>query len=301
MVKIMHKLKDGNTNRVLLGTLIILLITGAACIRIVTESDSPPAPTTQPPAPRQPVASIDSIVPPTASDGELVTFYGRGTDSDGAITGYEWRSSLDGILSTKISFSTSTLSIGTHAIYFRVLDNGNLWSPDASGSIVITPKVIKPVINSFTATPSRITFGESSELTWNISNAQTAFIDNGVGPVALIGSRLVSPGVTTLYLLTATGASGNATASVSVDVATPIPAGNPVIYFFTAQHLGGTSWKLQWNVGNATSVVIEPDIGGVSPSGEIIVNTPVNQTYKLTATNNMSGGWTWRAVTILYQ
>jgi hypothetical protein len=288
-------------NKIILVALTVVLITSVACIRIVTEGDIPAIPISRPPTNQQPIASIESIVPPTASSGESVTFNGRGTDSDGTIIGYEWRSSLDGILSTVTSFTTSSLSMGTHTIYFRVLDNGNLWSPDVSSSIIITQKAVKPVINSFTATPPSITLGESAELKWNVTGAQTVFIDNGVGAVALIGSRLVSPIATTLYILTATNAAGNITASASVDVVAPNPIGNPVIYFFTAQHLGGTSWKLQWNVLNATSVVIEPAIGGVSPSGSIIVNTPVNQTYKLTATNSISGGWAWRAVSIMYQ
>jgi hypothetical protein len=282
-------------------TLTLLLVTTSACIRIVTETNRPSIPTTPPPANMQPVAFIEGIVPPTASDGEPVTFNGRGTDSDGTIIGYEWRSSLDGMLSTVRSFTTSSLSIGIHTIYFRVLDNRNLWSPDVSSSIVITQKTANPVINSFSATPPSLTLGESSELKWNISDAQTAFIDNGVGPVALIGSRLVSPITSTFYILTATNIFGSTTASLSVNVVTPNPVGNPVIHFFTAQHLGGTSWKLEWNVENATSVVIEPAIGGVNSSDSIIVNTLVNQTYRITAINSISGGWTWRAIKIIYQ
>ena len=288
-------------NKIILVALTVVLFTSVACIRIVTEGDNPTIPISRPPTNQQPIASIDSIVPPTASTGEPITFNGHGTDSDGTIIGYEWRSSLDGILSTVTSFTTSSLSIGTHTIYFRVLDNGNLWSPDVSSSIVITQKAVKPVINSFTATPPSITLGESSELKWNVSGAQTVFIDNGVGAVALIGSRLVSPIASTLYILTATNAAGNTTATVSVDVSAPTPIGNPVIHYFTAQHLGGTSWNLQWSVSNATGVVIEPAIGGVGTSGSIIVNVPVNQTFKLTATNINSGGWSWRAVSIMYQ
>ncbi|MGB9716140.1 MAG: hypothetical protein ACPL1G_07020, partial [Thermodesulfovibrionales bacterium] len=44
-----------------------------------------------------PVAIIDSISPNPALPGQVVTFSGHGTDADGdAITGYNWRSSIDG-------------------------------------------------------------------------------------------------------------------------------------------------------------------------------------------------------------
>ena len=43
-----------------------------------------------------PTASIDSIIPNPAHEGAQVNFTGSGTDSDGNIVGYQWRSSLDG-------------------------------------------------------------------------------------------------------------------------------------------------------------------------------------------------------------
>jgi len=63
----------------------------------------------------------------TKNYGEIVTFLGSGTD-DGQIIGYKWESSIDGILSEKSYFYTSSLSIGNHEISFRVQDNDNDWS-----------------------------------------------------------------------------------------------------------------------------------------------------------------------------
>jgi hypothetical protein len=37
----------------------------------------------------------------------------------------------------------------------------------------------------------------------------------------------------------------------------------------------------------------------VNSSGSVIVNTPVNQTYRLRATNDW--GWSWHQVTLMYQ
>ncbi|MBZ0155680.1 MAG: chitobiase/beta-hexosaminidase C-terminal domain-containing protein, partial [Alphaproteobacteria bacterium] len=86
-----------------------------------------------------PVAVIDSISPNPATAGQTVTFTGQGTDSDGTITGYNWRSSLDGQLSTSASFNTASLAAGNHTIYFKVQDNAGVWSTEATSSLVITP------------------------------------------------------------------------------------------------------------------------------------------------------------------
>ena len=87
-----------------------------------------------------PIASIDSITPNPAVEGETVTFNGSGTDSDGTITGYNWTSSLDGQLSSSVNFSTSGLSTSTHSISFSVQDDGGTWLDAASATVTINEK-----------------------------------------------------------------------------------------------------------------------------------------------------------------
>lgn len=71
-----------------------------------------------------PTATIDSITPNPADVGDLVSFTGHGDDSDGSVISYEWVSSIDGLLNdTDASFTTTTLSQGTHKITFRVFDD----------------------------------------------------------------------------------------------------------------------------------------------------------------------------------
>ena len=88
------------------------------------------------------------------------------------------------------------------------------------------PSVQKPVISSFTAEPSTIEKGQSSTLSWSISNATDMSIDHGIGAVQSRGQRQVFPGSTTTYTLTAIGPSGSDTRTVTVDVSTP-PAPPP--------------------------------------------------------------------------
>ncbi len=177
-------------------------------------------PTPPPPTGKLPIAFIDSVSAARISPGETVTFTGHGIDPDGGnIAAYNWRSSLDGELSTAVSFKTSSLSEGTHTIWFKVQNTVGAWSKEASCNVIVLPSgVVIPVISLFEASPSSIAKGESATLRWNISGALTVRIDPDVGNVALAGNRVVSPTTTTVYTLTATNQSGIMTATTGVAV-----------------------------------------------------------------------------------
>jgi parallel beta-helix repeat protein len=107
---------------------------------------------------QQPIVVSLSISKTSANFGELISFTGQGIDSDGSIVGYNWRSNLNGTLSTAQSFSTSTLSIGTHTIYFKVQDNNGAWSIDKTASITINPLTINiptAYIDEITPNPAK--------------------------------------------------------------------------------------------------------------------------------------------------
>src|SRR4030042_6001019 len=92
--------------------------------------------------------------------------------------------------------------------------------------LTVTTTTESPVISSFEADPPTITAGGSATLKWNVSGATKVSIDQGIGSVALSGSRAVMPSATTVYTLTATNASGAtvpATAQVIVTGAEPPP------------------------------------------------------------------------------
>jgi parallel beta-helix repeat protein len=88
---------------------------------------------------QQPTAYQPTIYPNPATYGNTVSFSGSGSDSDGYIADYNWRSSIDGQLSTNNEFSMSSLSIGTHIIYFKVQDNEGTWSSEQTASLTINP------------------------------------------------------------------------------------------------------------------------------------------------------------------
>jgi len=144
-----------------------------------------------------------------------------------------------------------------------------------------------PVINSFDVTPGNITSGESSTLSWSVSDATAVSVDQGIGNVALSGTRVLSPNTTTKYTLTATNDVGNVTATadlVVVEKAVVLPAINS----FAAEPKSiapGDSSTLTWNASGTAEVAIAPDVGNVEPIGSTLVSPQATITYTLTATN----------------
>jgi len=88
-----------------------------------------------------PTAYIDSISPNPATRGQTISLTGHGTDSDGSIAAYKWRSSLDGTIGTSATISLSTLSVGTHTMYFSVKDDSDAWSNEAVATVIVNKPI----------------------------------------------------------------------------------------------------------------------------------------------------------------
>ena len=93
----------------------------------------------------KPIATIDLIYPDIIIEGNIINFYGNGTD-DGTIEGYNWISNINGFLSSEKSFSLSNLSVGTHTISFKVKDDFGVWSEIVNETLIINPNQ-KPTAN----------------------------------------------------------------------------------------------------------------------------------------------------------
>jgi len=107
------------------------------------ETDTDTAQVTITEGDQKPTATIVKPKIASATYGDKVDFHGYGSPSEGTITEHNWRSSKDGFLSALPTFNKSDLSVGTHAIYFKVKDvNG--WSDEASVNLVIDPDQSSP-------------------------------------------------------------------------------------------------------------------------------------------------------------
>jgi hypothetical protein len=248
--------------------------------------------------PSAPTAYIDSISPSEVASGGTVSFDGHGTDADGTIVAYRWKSDKDGELSAKASFETNSLSVGEHLISFKVQDNTGEWSEEVMAKVIVTASEETedglPVISVFNSVPDSIEAGDSSTISWSVSGALSIAISPDVGTVsATTGSTDVFPDETTTYTLTAVNGAGSTTATAEVVVSdTSTPAGVPVIDFFTSDPwviVQGESTTLAWSVTNADLVTIDPGVGAVDTEGTASISPVITTSYTLTATN--SSGW----------
>jgi peptidoglycan-associated lipoprotein len=77
------------------------------------------------------------------------------------------------------------------------------------------------------ASPTTIEKGQSTTLSWSSKNATNVSLDAGIGTVEASGTRTVSPGASTTYKVTASGAGGTATAETRITVTVPPPPPPP--------------------------------------------------------------------------
>ena len=99
-------------------------------------------------------------------------------------------------------------------------------APAPAPVVVPPPAPAAARIVNFSVEPRSIQRGQAATLAWTVANATDIAIDNGVGAVQANGNRQVFPGNTTTYTLTARGAGGTDTRSVTVEVTAP-PAPPP--------------------------------------------------------------------------
>tara|TARA_B100000941_G_C28499080_1_gene552853 strand:- start:1162 stop:2466 length:1305 start_codon:yes stop_codon:yes gene_type:complete len=142
-----------------------------------------------------PEATIDSISDCNSIDncilneGTSISFQGSAVSEasgNAEVIGYQWKSNLDGILSEEASFSTSSLTLGTHEITFRAVNDIGFWSSNATANILINGV---PILSSVTfdanvvAGESLVMYGEASdpdqnELTYTWTS-ESLFFANG--------------------------------------------------------------------------------------------------------------------------
>jgi hypothetical protein len=207
-----------------------LLLPLAMILLVVTGCLAAPAVLNKPP-----IAYIDSVSPTNSTCGDAVTFTGHGIDPDGTVVAYSWRASPEGNLSDAASFTTSSLTPGSHSVWFKVQDNGGAWSEEVMAIVnVVAAGTTRPVINSFTASPGSISPGGSSTLSWNVSGCTHVVIDQAIGTVSLNGTRLVSPTTTTSYTLTAINEVGTTVATAQV-IVTKVPVTRVELYSIAAE------------------------------------------------------------------
>lgn len=157
---------------------------------------------------------------------------------------------------------------------------GTASAPGVASCAIVPP----PAITDFQASPSTVTVGSGSILTYTFTGGDGA-IDQGIGAVASGGSTNIAPSSSTAYVLTVTNPAGTrVTATASLTVTIPPP---PVIDEFkalpsTLTQGQGTLLAFTFKDGVGT---VDHGIGPVATGGTVAVTPAVDTTYTLTVTN----------------
>jgi len=136
-------------------------------------------------------------------------------------------------------------------------------------------------IAAFTSDKSQIAPGGSTMLRWQTNNATSLSIDQGIGTVTGTTSHAVSPAVTTIYKLTATGSDGKiATATVTITVGASAPTvptlDNPAVFYtnttrvMTFANLGSksvTKVRVWFDPGNGQPYIANRGVITHTPGG----------------------------------
>jgi len=169
--------------------------------------------------------------------------------------------------------------------YTLLVQNDSGTSKTATLTVNVSTVLGIPSISSFSANPSNIVSGESTNLLAVFANG-TGLIDQNVGNITSNTAIPVSPVSTTTYILTVKNSAGEtATSSVTVTVAPP--AIKPLINAFSVSPIiinFGESANLTMSFKNGTGT-IDNAIGSVN-SGDIKSVSPTsNTTYTLTVSD----------------
>jgi phospholipase C len=166
------------------------------------------------------------------------------------------------------------------------------------GAVTPVDKGPSQAVIAIASGSSTIVQGQSTTLSWKVTNAASFSISPAVAPdpLPMIGSATVSPSQTTTYVGTATDANGKtATNSVTVTVVPQGSAPTMSLSISPGVVAAGQSTTLTWASTNSTSVVITPsvlgdDVTSVALSGSTTIVPSATTTYTAKATG--AGGLT---------
>lgn len=178
------------------------------------------------------ITGIDATATPASiSSGGISSLNANVTGTGSFNANVNWSiASGGGSLSSNtggsVTYTASTVSVQT-TIELKANAAGDA-NFSKTLTLIVTPVSAgaKPVISSFTATPSTLPSGGSVLLVWNVTGATSLSIDQGVGVVTGLTSKTVPVSSSKTFTLTATNTNGSSTKTFDVTVGTPsLPTG----------------------------------------------------------------------------
>lgn len=243
-------------------------------------------------------------VSPRKTTRYTITARGPGGTASGAVTvevmpavtadiraSQEWISPGEAVILTWTTEHASRVSID-HGIG-EVTEQGTLmvlpqtataYTISAAGPLgtvtdTVTVNVHPPPTVTMMAEPSKIEQGRAAVVSWTSANADSAFLDTGIGEVETNGSLSLAPAETTTYTMNVMGKGGSASARVTVEV-----IHEPEVSLTASPAIiqEGGRCTLTWESRNAVSAFIDQGIGPVPSNGSVEVQPSATTTYTIT-------------------
>lgn len=202
---------------------------------------------------------------------------------------------------TSLSINGTTVTGTSHTFYPVAATDYVLRATNADGyrdsaTIHISIGSGAPSISSFTADPANFVSGQEVTLRWTQSLGTSATIDNGVGTVTGLSSKVVVPSGTTTYKLTVSNSSGSVDRSVTVTLG----GAPPVIQSLTATDTSiapGDPVTISFSVLGAGPGTGTITLNGVPVPGNSVLVAPLASTKYILAVSN-NDGFDARSITI---
>ena len=205
---------------------------------------------------------------------------------------------IDPNVGTMTSGTTSRISITSDTTYTLTCSN-NAGGDTAQAIVSVVAASFAPVIAAFTAMPSSVVAGVTTDVTWSwtYSNVPAptpvCAINQGLGTVTSGAVKAISLTTSRTYTLTCTNSAGSDTAQKTISVtAAPVA---PSIATFAATPSSVTtdtatdvawSWTYSNSPTPAPSCVIDQDVGTITNGTTTSVTLAAEQTYVLTCSNS---------------
>ena len=207
--------------------------------------------------------------------------------------------------------TSGTTSVNPTSTTTYILEATNASSSVSAATVIVVAGATTslPTVLSFTASPSSVTLGGSTLLSWSVANASSVSLQ-GYGPVQASGSLTIYPSSTgtITFELTAQNAAGYSNASTAIMVSssnnTPPTGSRPVaaLYISSPSIASGGSATLIWVTSGASSIAIDNGVKslvGISgASGSVSVSPSFTTTYTLTATNAYGSTYDSKVLTV---
>lgn len=160
-----------------------------------------------------PLNASCAVAPTEAKAGQTVTWSASASGGTGSY-GFGWNGSpnpnpLDGKIGNPVYISYTTL--GTQSGSVTVTSGSQTYTANCADSVNIVPGIL-----NFTASPSKIVLGQSSKLDWDSIGFTSCSLNQGIGAVALKGTKIITPKTTATYTLSCIGSSDSKSVTVTI-------------------------------------------------------------------------------------